>query len=167
MNDGRNGDACCVRMLLLLLFPQPGSCCLGTLHGIRQPQPNGTYLKDDFCLILCFFSTVCRGFWFGWTLLWSTVKRIQLISARRNSPKVWSWFGMIWVTSDVGFTFLEILHSYPVVLTILSFTSTTGSLLPFWPRSTSLIHVYPTRGQRFTLRTRSFGRKCFFLSVLP
>lgn len=161
MNYGRNGDsACCVRMLLLL-FPQPASGCLGTLRGIHQPQPNGTYLKDDFCRFIG-FSPLFRGFWFGWTLHLTTVRCIRLISAHRMLPKEWPWFGMILVTDDVRFVFPEILHSYRVVLTILSLTSTTGSPLPFWPRSTSLIHVYPTWGQRFTLGTRLFWQKMLF-----
>lgn len=88
MNDGRNGDACCVRMLLL--FPQPASCCLGTFRGIRQPQPNGTYSKDVFWSIYFSSTPPCHGFWL-WAnaafFFYPAARCIRLISAPRICRK--------------------------------------------------------------------------------
>lgn len=128
MNDGRNGDACCVRMLLLLLFPQPASCCLGTLCGIRQPQPNGTYSKDDFRRFN-FFPSPYHGFW--WRLHFNQRLDVsdwfQRIVFAESLAVIWGDLSY----RRCRFYLPEILLSYLVVLTILSLTSTTGSPLPF------------------------------------
>lgn len=156
---------CCVRSQPA---SQPASCCLGTLRGIRQPQPNGTYSKDDdfrrFIYVLPPPSP-CNGF----RRRFDVSVRFQLVAFAGRLAVIWGDWSYRQRRRDLA----ETLPSKLVVLTILSSTSTTGSALPSFGRvPTGLIHGYQTRGKRsahFALAWVFFffWKKSVSLTVLP